>query len=607
MARTNKLTALKVARINKPGRHADGGGLILQCATGADGSPRKSWIFRFEVGGRERWMGLGAYPDVSVAKAREKAADARRLRDQGMDPLEERKRQHVALALHTAKSLTFVEAAADYIRQHEGGWRNRQHRGQWIATLRQYAEPVLGKIAVSDIDTDLVLQVLRPIWATKTETAMRLRARIEAIINFAMVDGDRANPARWKGHLEHKLDKRLRKVRGVKPLAAMPYDEVQDFLTDLRQQHGIAARAVELLILTAARTSEVIGATWDEIDAGARLWTVPADRMKSHRKHVIPLSDAALAILNVLPREADNPHIFVGTRRHKLGHGALLEFLRDMGRMESVHGFRSSFRDWAGDCTNHPRDVIEAALAHAIKDETEAAYRRGTAIEKRRSLMADWARFCEGPVDSKAEPGAQPDDFDDLNRGIAAAAIRLEKLGKTPKKALALLERYERSPETFNFKAEGWSDDQYLAALKLACFYWLSLVSKEERTDGMTAAWVARLLHTVTDKQGNKITKDMLPDYLIGERVRTKAAENYGSTPADRLQRRERICEIDRKLVLDWVLVKKRPLRSHTNGKRYQAVAAEYFRQHGVKVGPKTVERDLKAALAERWGAPRQK
>ena len=222
MARTNRLTAVKVARINKPGRHADGGGLILQCATGADGSPRKSWIFRYEVGGRERWMGLGAYPDVSVAEARGKAADARRLRDQGVDPLEERKRQSAAQALRTAKSLTFRQAAVEYIRQHEDGWRNRQHRHQWITTLRQYAERVLGNIAVADIDTDLVLRVLRPIWATKTETASRLRARIEAIINYAVVDGDRANPARWKGHLEHKLDKRLRKVRGVEHLAAMP-------------------------------------------------------------------------------------------------------------------------------------------------------------------------------------------------------------------------------------------------------------------------------------------------------------------------------------------------------------------------------------------------
>jgi integrase len=404
MARTNKLTALKVARINKPGRHADGGGLYLQCAAGADGTPRKSWIFRYEVGGRERWMGLGAYPDVSVAEARGKAADARRLRDQGMDPLEERKRQSAAQALHAAKSLTFGEAAAEYIQQHEGGWRNHKHHHQWITTLRQYAEPVLGKIAIANIDTDLVLRVLRPIWERIPETASRLRARIEAIINYAVVDGDRANPARWKGHLEHKLDKRLRKVRGVKHLAAIPYAVVPDFLADLRRHQGIAAHALHFAILTACRTGEVIGARWDEIDINRRLWAIKADRMKSHRQHVVPLSDAALAILNVLPRESDNPHIFVGTRRHKLGDGALLDFLRGMGRDESVHGFRSSFRDWAGDCTGHPRDVIEAALAHAIDDKTEAAYRRSTAIEKRRSLMADWARFCEGPASADVVP-----------------------------------------------------------------------------------------------------------------------------------------------------------------------------------------------------------
>jgi integrase len=338
MAQANRLTALKVARINKPGRYADGGGLILQCAAGADGTPRKSWIFRFEIGGRERWMGLGAYPDVSVARARGKAADARRLREQGMDPLEERKRQHAAQALQAAKCVTFREAAADYIRQHEGSWRNRQHRHQWITTLREYAEPLLGNIAVADIDTDLVLRVLRPIWGTKTETASRLRARIEAIINFAVADGDRANPARWRGHLEHKLDKRLPKVRGVKHLSAMPYDTVPSFLAELRQQQGIAARALHFAILTACRTGEVIGARWDEIDVGARLWTIPPARMKSHRQHAVPLSDTALAILDALPREAGNPHIFVGTRRRRLGHGALLKFLRDMGRRETIHG-----------------------------------------------------------------------------------------------------------------------------------------------------------------------------------------------------------------------------------------------------------------------------
>jgi integrase len=320
------------------------------------------------------------------------------------DPLEERKHQRAALAFHTAKSVTFRQAAADYIRQHEGSWRNHKHRSQWITTLAQYAEPVLGNIAVANIDTALVLQVLRPIWARIPETASRLRARIESILNFAVVDGDRANPARWKGHLEHKLDRRLRKVRGVKHLAAVPYAEVPDFLADLRQHQGVAARSLEFLILTAARTGEVIGARWYEIDVGGRLWTIPAERMKSNRQHVVPLSDTALAILNALPREADNPHVFPGTRRHKLGDEALLDFLRGMGRTESVHGFRSSFRDWAGDCSNHPREVIEAALAHAIKDDTEAAYRRSTAIEKRRLLMADWARFCEGPTSADVVP-----------------------------------------------------------------------------------------------------------------------------------------------------------------------------------------------------------
>lgn len=395
MGRINRLSAVQVVRFNKPGRYADGGGLILQCVSGSAGALRKSWLFRFERGGRERMMGLGALADVSLAQARAQAADARSLLRQGVDPLPHRDAQRAAQALQAAKGVTFKKAAADYIAQHEAGWRNAVHRHQWITTLRQYAEPVLGDIAVAAIDTDLVLRVLRPIWITKSATAARLRARIEAVLNFAMTDGDRANPARWRGHLEFKLDRRIRKVRGVKHLAAMPHAEVPKFMEKLREREGVAYRALEFAILTAARRGEVISARWDEIDLAGETWVIPKERMKGGREHRVPLSKAAMAILAALPRESGNNHIFVGTRRQKMGDEALLDALRSMGcEGATVHGFRSSFRDWAAEETPFARETVEAALAHVVGDRTERAYLRSDALEKRRRLMADWGEHC---------------------------------------------------------------------------------------------------------------------------------------------------------------------------------------------------------------------
>ncbi|HEY2231577.1 MAG TPA: tyrosine-type recombinase/integrase [Xanthobacteraceae bacterium] len=395
MGRTiGRLSALRVDRIQDPGMHPDGGSLYLQCTRSAAGHINKSWLFRFEVDGRERQMGLGSLATVSLAEARTRAADALRLREQGIDPIDHRDAQRTALALQAAKAVTFKQAAADYIRQHQDGWRNRQHRQQWINTLQQYAEPVLGDIAVAAIDTDLVLQVLRPIWLEINETARRLRARIEAVINFAVTDGG-ANPARWKGHLEHKLDKRIRKVRGIKHLAAVPHAEVPGFLAELRQRQGRDARALEFLILTAGRTGEVIGARWDEIDLEAGIWSVPAARMKSGRPHRVPLSDRATEILKAQAALRENDHVFPGARRHELSTSALLELIKRMGRSECVHGFRSSFRDWCGDA-GVPRELAEASLAHANPDATEAAYLRTDALERRRRLMNAWSTYCDG-------------------------------------------------------------------------------------------------------------------------------------------------------------------------------------------------------------------
>jgi integrase len=397
MGKLNRLTTQKVNRLAKPGRYSDGGGLFLRVQTGAAGV-NKSWVFRYQTGERERWMGLGSLSALTLASARQIAADARRLRGQGVDPIDQRNAQRAARALQAAKQVTFRQAASDYIRQHEGGWRSHKHRDQWVATLRDYAYPVLGNIAVDKIDTDLTLRVLRPIWRDKHVTAARLRGRIETIINFAVVDGDRANPARWKGHLQHKLDPRIRKVRGVKRHASLPYAELPEFMTTLRKRGGVTARCLEFVVLTGARSGEALGAQWSEIDFAEKTWSIPGPRMKGGKPHRVPLSDAALGILRGQAGIRENDFVFAGTRRAQLARGALQELLRRMDSRVTVHGFRSTFRIWAAECaTGFPREVVESALAHAIGNAVEIAYQRSDLLARRRALMEAWAEFCTEP------------------------------------------------------------------------------------------------------------------------------------------------------------------------------------------------------------------
>jgi integrase len=367
--------------------HADGGGLWLQ--VGPTGS--RSWIFRFTIAGKARAMGLGALNAVSLAQARQKAADARNLVAAGMDPIEARTHQRAPQAL-----VTFEAAALDYLVSHEDGWHNAEHRRQWRATMEQDVFPHIGALPVSAVDTDAVLKVLRPIWSTKVETANRIRGRIESVLGAAMARGLRTgpNPATWRGNLQHLLPKKS-KVRRVEHHAALPYPELPDFMVALRARPGLAAHALEFLILTAARTGEVLGARWPEIDVAAAVWTIPAGRMKSRRPHRVPLSRAALAVLAPLPR--DSAFVFPGERKAGSIHNdAMSELLKKMGVAVTVHGFRSTFRDWAAERTDFPNHVVEMALAHVVGDATEAAYRRGDLYEKRTELMNAWSVFCAG-------------------------------------------------------------------------------------------------------------------------------------------------------------------------------------------------------------------
>jgi len=378
---------------------ADGGGLYLQVgeASGTGKAVPKSWIFRFKRGGSERWMGLGSTGDVSLEEAREAAARCRRQLKDGIDPLAARKATREQLAAEAAQAVTFKECTERYIEAHKPAWKNAKHRAQWKNTLATYAEPVLGALPVSAIGTSGVLEVLEPIWATRPETASRVRGRIEAVLDWATARGYRQgeNPARWRRHLAQLLPPRA-KVRKVEHHPALPYAELPGFMAELRAQEGTAARALEFLILTVARTGEVIGTQWPEIDAKAKAWTVPGDRMKAGRSHRVPLSARALEVVEAM-RKHEGEFLFPGGKpKRPLSNMAMLALLKRMGRGDlTVHGFRSTFRDWAAERTNYPREVAEMALAHTISDKTEAAYLRGDLFEKRRRLMDEWARFCE--------------------------------------------------------------------------------------------------------------------------------------------------------------------------------------------------------------------
>ncbi|USX25765.1 integrase arm-type DNA-binding domain-containing protein [Oxalobacteraceae bacterium OTU3CINTB1] len=394
MAKTvEKLSPLAVSKMKEPGYYGDGAGLWLQVSK----SGSKSWIFRFTFGGKQREMGLGPMHTVNLGEARTKAKECRVHLLGGQDPLEVRKAEQLAGAAERAKMMTFDQCAAAYIAAHRGGWKNAKHANQWENTLATYASPIIGALPVAAVDIALVVKVLSPIWLEKTETATRLRGRIESILDWATVSKFRAgdNPARWRGHLDNLLAD-PGKVAKVTHHPALPWREIGAFMVDLRQREGIGARAVEFAILTATRSGEVRGAQWQEIDVDAALWTIPAERMKAGREHRVPLSTYTLALLKNMPRLGDV--VFPGkTDTTALSDMSLTAVLRRMGRKDiTVHGFRSTFRDWCSEsvANSFPREVCEHALAHSLPDKTEAAYRRGDLLDKRVMLMQAWADFC---------------------------------------------------------------------------------------------------------------------------------------------------------------------------------------------------------------------
>jgi integrase len=401
-----RLTALKVEKAKEPGMYCDGGGLYLRVTP--DGA--KNWVLRYMLDRRPRWMGLGPLALYGLQEARAKALDARRKRHEGIDPIDARRAERAQQRLDAAKAVNFRQCAEAYINAHRAGWRNGKHAGQWGATLSTYAYAIIGALPVQAIDTGLVLKVLEPIWTAKPETAGRVRGRLESILDFAKVRGyrDGENPARWRGHLDKLLPARS-KVRAVEHHAALPYAELPFFLAILREQEGIAARALEFLILMAARTGEVIGARWNEIDLLDKTWTLPAARMKAHREHRVPLSARALAILAEMQAarqgDADDAFVFPGGKTAApLSNMAFLMLLRRMGRGDlTAHGFRATFKTWASERTSFQSEIVEASLAHIIGGKVEQAYMRGDMFEKRRRLMDAWAKFCTTTAAQQAQ------------------------------------------------------------------------------------------------------------------------------------------------------------------------------------------------------------
>jgi integrase len=394
----------------QPGFVCDGGNLWLQTTIGVDGKLRRSWVFRYATGqivlsstGKrrrvEKAMGLGSVETVSLLEAREKAADARKLLGQDIDPLETKRAHRASMVARETKFTSFDEAAKKYLRKYEDGWKNRVHRQQWRNTLRDYVVPVLGKRDVRTIDTAVVLKVLSPIWERIPETAARVRGRIEAVLDFAKVEigfawQDGGNPARWSGHLEHCLKARK---QSTKRLPALSWREMPAFISELRGMENIAARALEFTILCATRREETVGAVWREIDLDARTWTIPLERLKRKGEqedgsHCIPLSDAALGVLRALDEIRQDDRIF------PIGLDDMLTCLKELRAELTVHGFRATFRSWAGACTNHPRDVCETALGHPVGDASERAYMRDALLAKRRKLMDEWAAFCDSAI-----------------------------------------------------------------------------------------------------------------------------------------------------------------------------------------------------------------
>ena len=408
--RARELSPVEIRRLTTPGVYPVGGvaGLMLQVKD----SGAQSWLLRYVTGATRtsksgkayplrREMGLGAFPEVTLAQARERAREAREKLRQGIDPIAERQAAKDALKAAHAKGMTFDEAARRFLATKTLEFRNPKHAAQWSSTLSAYASPVIGALPVQSIELAHIVEILTrdDLWTTKTETAKRLRGRIEQVLDWATVSGHREgdNPARWKGRLDKVLPA-PGKIARVSHQKALPIDAAPGFLADLRQRKELAARALEFVLLTAARSGEVRLATWDEVDLEARTWTIPGDRMKAGRQHVVPLSDPAIALLKALPRFEECPYVFPSPRSKAFTDMAMSAVMKRMEVDAVPHGLRSTFRDWCSERTNYPRDVAEMALAHTIGDKVEAAYRRGDLLAKRTRMMQEWARFLETPT-----------------------------------------------------------------------------------------------------------------------------------------------------------------------------------------------------------------
>ncbi|KGU90714.1 tyrosine-type recombinase/integrase [Burkholderia pseudomallei] len=392
----NRLTALGIGKLVDPGYYADGGGLYLQIS--ASGS--RSWIYRFSLAGRAREMGLGSLSVLPLAAARKVAADCRASVKHGIDPIAARRRAQVMRAAEGAPGVTFRQAAEAFIADRASGWRNTKHAKQWTSTLEAYAYPVIGDIDVRDIDTEMIVRILQPIWMKKGETARRVRGRVKAILDAETVLGHRTgdNPARYVDHLDRVLP-RVKKRNSVKHHPALSWEEMPAFFAALRQRPKRAAQALRLLILTATRTNEVLFARPEEFDLDARVWTIPGDRMKAEQELRVPLCDEAVELVRMqIATKAKWGWLFPGYKEGRpLSNMAMLLLLRRMGRGDiTVHGFRSTFRDWIADCTDYPDSLAEQALAHTISSTTVSAYRRRDMLERRRGMMEDWARYCAG-------------------------------------------------------------------------------------------------------------------------------------------------------------------------------------------------------------------
>jgi integrase len=392
-----KLSQTRVAKIKEPGRYGDGRGLYLQITQAGS----RSWLLRYELRGRERAMGLGPCADFTLEEARERARLARQLLKDGTDPLDVAHKERAKAAQAAAKTVTFRNVADHYFEFHSPKWKNKRHRAQFHQRMTEYVFPAMGALPVAAIDKTLILKAIQPIWATKNATAARTLRLIKAVLDYAKVNGwrDGDNPALWAGVMEHALPT----LNSNKHHPALPFVEVHDFMQKLLASESVAARALEFTILTAARTSEVIGARWSEIDLQAKLWTVPAERTKTKKEHRVPLSARTLEILKATPREKDDGYVFIGVQKDKpLGASSMDQVLKRIHPSITVHGFRSTFRDWAAEkATYAANHVVEMALAHAIASAVEAAYRRGDLLAQRARLMVEWARYCmTKPVDT---------------------------------------------------------------------------------------------------------------------------------------------------------------------------------------------------------------